>query len=88
MHNRATEFATMLLAAQAGDVDAQYAIANKYWEGIGTRQDRVLGYAWTLMAAKNKNDFAQQTLAIGKMTNYMTAEQVQSARQKFTELAK
>ncbi len=36
--NRETEFRTMLIAANADDVDAQYAIANKYWEGVGTRQ--------------------------------------------------
>ncbi len=30
----------ILTAALAGDVHAQYAVANKYWEGIGVVQNR------------------------------------------------
>jgi uncharacterized protein len=41
-----------LRAARYADKPAQAMIAEMYWEGIGVRQDRALGYAWMDLAAE------------------------------------
>jgi hypothetical protein len=41
-------------AARYGDKPSQAMLAEMYWEGIGTKQDRGLGYAWMDLAAERR----------------------------------
>ncbi len=70
----------MLIKAKRGEPDAQYAIANQYWEGIGIQQSRTLGYTWTMVAAHHKNKMAMMTLEFGGMLKCLTTAKKEFAK--------
>lgn len=76
----------MLIVAKAGDTDAQYAIANKCWEGVGTPQNRTPGYTWAMVAAHHKNEMAVMTMEFGGMLKYLTTGQITTAKKEFTKI--
>lgn len=74
-----------LNAAEQGDADAQYALANNYILADGVPEDFVTAYAWLTIAADSGHERAVKKRASIKRT--MNAANMERAEQLAKEIA-
>jgi TPR repeat protein len=77
--NNAEALKWYLLAANQGDVLAQYNVGMRYYEGHSIKPDAVLAYKWlSLSAAQNLPDAAR---ALESLSARMSRDQLNQARE-------
>lgn len=57
--SNAEKTAALTAKAEAGDVAAQFSLANQYYTGVGTQKDRKKALHWYMEAAKQGHSMAQ-----------------------------
>ncbi len=80
--NREIDFNVMLAAAKAGYVDAQYVVGQRYWNGDGVKENRILAYVWTLVATNNNHKKAEESFKSGEMIKHLTDQQINYAMEE------
>jgi hypothetical protein len=61
---KGADIAELIEKAEAGDVDAQYAVASMYRYGKGVPQDNEEAVRWYKMAAENGDPYAYYNLGV------------------------
>ena len=84
----------LLAAAEQGKAWAQWTVGVMYHAGLGVKEDFIAAYAWLSAAATEKDENAVESLSAKavesrhSMTQLMTAEQIEEAQRRASELRK